>query len=476
MRNKKSIVLKPEQVQEILDALPCGVVIIEKQDDKITYINRRARTLYGMDPRVPTMAGYPEIGLLKLDGSPYSPEEMPTSRSLLHGEEVRSEELILARPDGTRVTVSASSAPVYDDKGEIVATIGIFDDITESKRLEKELARHRRRLQELVKHRTEQLVETRRDLREKEIDFRHLIESSADAMVVVDENGYLQFANPVAESLLGEIKVGKAFGFPVAPGATEMEIVSGTGKGIIVEMKSVEIEWNGKPAHLATYRDITRLKRAGDVIRALSYRLLEAQEKERRAIVHELHDEVGGSLTALKLALHRAKRKLGKDAEAELKDVDSLLNHTIDAVSTLSHTMRPDILDDLGLLEALELHFEEYSRHTGIKVKFTRQGLEERLPATVETTAYRIVQEALTNVARHANVNDVAVDIRHSPTKLTIQVSDRGCGFEPGQLGSMSSGISGMQDRAFLAGGELVVDSSPGEGTCVSCEIPLSQY
>ncbi len=120
----------------MLDVLPCGVIVLEKQNGKIIYGNQRARLLYGMAPRDLNLSEHPKLGLMKLDSTPYRAEEMPASRSLLHGEEVHGEELVLARPDGTQVTVSASSIPVYYHNGQIRAVIGVFDNITEQKRLE----------------------------------------------------------------------------------------------------------------------------------------------------------------------------------------------------------------------------------------------------------------------------------------------------------------------------------------------------
>jgi signal transduction histidine kinase len=146
----------------------------------------------------------------------------------------------------------------------------------------------------------------------------------------------------------------------------------------------------------------------------------------------------------------------------------------MDLVSNLSYNMRPDILNEFGLIEALKDYFERYTKQTGIKVSFKQQKLEERYPEIIQTSAYRIIQESLTNVARYADVNKVTVSMRSDSEKLYLQVEDQGCGFDPQQLDTTSSGIIGMQDRALVAGGELVVDSSPGKGTCVTCELSLS--
>jgi signal transduction histidine kinase len=334
-------------------------------------------------------------------------------------------------------------------------------DITERKKAEK-------RIEELLRERSEQLQQS-------QTNFELLVHTMAEGVIVVDTSGHIQFTNPAAAAIFNlpeKELIGYYFGVPAAVGVTEVEaLVEQQRKAL--ELNAVKIVWGGKPGYLATLRDITQQKRVAERIRMLSHRLVEAQERERRDIGHELHDEVGGALTAVKLALGRAQKKLGKKSESELEKVNALLDETMDLVSSLSYKMRPDILNEFGLVEALKWHFERYASQTGVKVRFKRARLAERYPEIIETTAYRIIQESLTNVARYAKVNQVTVSIHSDSEKLYIQVEDRGCGFDPQQIETESSGISGMQDRAFLAGGELVVDSSPGKGTSVTCELPL---
>jgi signal transduction histidine kinase len=215
-------------------------------------------------------------------------------------------------------------------------------------------------------------------------------------------------------------------------------------------------------------------KRATERVKMLSHRLVTAQEKERREIGRELHDEIGGSLTGIKLFLIKLEKKLGDDARPELQKVNNLLNETMDMVSSLSHKMRPDILDEYGLEEALKLYFERYESQTGIKVNFKWSGSDKECPGIIKTIAYRIIQESLTSVARYAEVDKVAVTVRSDLENLYIQVEDRGCGFDPDQVDVSSSGIGGLQDMALAVGGELTVDSYPGKGTSVTCELPFA--
>ncbi|MEJ2739380.1 MAG: sensor histidine kinase, partial [Dehalococcoidia bacterium] len=266
---------------------------------------------------------------------------------------------------------------------------------------------------------------------------------------------------------------GYNFGFPEAEGITEIEVPIGTVVKVM-ELNTVKVIWENEESYLVALRDITEQKQAMDSIRTLSQRLAEAQEKERRHIGHELHDEVGGALTAIKMMLDRSQKKLGGKAESELHKVNDLVDETMDLVSTLSHNMRPDILDEFGLVEALKWYFERYTERTGIKVCFNQNLHDVKYADNIQTTVYRIIQESLTNAARYAGVDLLTVTIHSNPNVLHVQIEDHGCGFDPLEIAGDSSGITGMQDRATLMGGELFVDSSPGRGTIVICTLPLA--
>jgi signal transduction histidine kinase len=144
-------------------------------------------------------------------------------------------------------------------------------------------------------------------------------------------------------------------------------------------------------------------------------------------------------------------------------------------VRDLSLRLRPTMLDDLGLVPALLWHFERYRSQTRLRVDFDWQGLERRLPAEVETAAYRIVQEALTNVARHGGTNEAVVRLGLEGERLCLRVEDRGAGFDPAAVPvGGSGGLSGMHERAVLLGGHFLVESRPGAGTRLTAVLPLS--
>lgn len=217
-------------------------------------------------------------------------------------------------------------------------------------------------------------------------------------------------------------------------------------------------------------------ERARDRVTSLSQQLMKAQEAERRAIANELHDEVGQSLTAIKLLLEAngpSSPTNGPDPVAQAHD---LVDELLDRVRRLSLDLRPAMLDDLGLWPTLEWHMERFEAYTGVQVEATERNVDgQSLPSSVETTAYRIVQEALTNVARHAQTDRVQVHVEVQAQELHIDIRDRGVGFPLNQTTSeqASTGLTGMRERAELLGGALAIDSSRGEGTRVSCRLPL---
>jgi PAS domain S-box-containing protein len=232
----------------------------------------------------------------------------------------------------------------------------------------------------------------------------------------------------------------------------------------------------------AIFRDITERKRAehslresADRLQSLSRRLLEVQEFERRHLARELHDEVGQLLTGLRLLLKPDGGLTSDAARARSEQARGIVDELLDKVRELSFDLRPAALDQLGLLPALLALLERFTAQTGVQVHFKHQGVERRFAPEVETTAYRIVQEALTNVARHAGVTEATVRLWATADLLSVQIEDRGRGFDPEAALAMSrsSGLAGMQERVMLLEGDLTVESRPGDGTQITAELPL---
>jgi signal transduction histidine kinase len=206
-----------------------------------------------------------------------------------------------------------------------------------------------------------------------------------------------------------------------------------------------------------------------------SVRLMEVQETERRHLARELHDEIGQLLTGLLLLLRPDGDSPADSLRTRFEQARATVNDLLGRVRGLSFDLRPADLDDLGLLPALLALFERYRAQTGVVVNFKHQGMERRFSPEVETGAYRIVQEALTNVARHACVTTVTVRVWVEAEKLNLQIEDRGCGFDPEAVlkAPHSSGLIGMQERSRLLRGRVAIESAPGAGTTITAELPL---
>ncbi|NTW01580.1 MAG: PAS domain S-box protein [Oscillochloris sp.] len=230
-------------------------------------------------------------------------------------------------------------------------------------------------------------------------------------------------------------------------------------------------------------RDITERKQAEDDLRAsaeqlqsLSRRLVEAHERERRHIARELHDEIGQVLTGLKLSLGAAAATAPPDLAAILADARASISELMGRVRGISLDLRPALLDDLGLLPALGWYLDRYTPRTGVQVEIRHQGVGRRFSAEVKTVAYRTIQEALTNVARHAQTQVAIVRLLADQQRLMLRIDDDGCGFdcECALAAQTTGGLSGMQERVQLIGGVLTIESAPGEGTHIIVELPLS--
>jgi signal transduction histidine kinase len=210
------------------------------------------------------------------------------------------------------------------------------------------------------------------------------------------------------------------------------------------------------------------------VAREALRRVVAGQELERRRLARELHDETGQALTSILLGL-RAVEEAGEADEMRRSaaDLRELVVATLQDVRRLAVQLRPKALDDFGLVPALERLVQTFSEGTGIAVDLEDRLGEDRLPAEVETTIYRIVQEALTNIVKHAEARRVSILLLRRDGSATAVIEDDGRGFEPTKASEDGLGLTGMRERVELHEGRLTVESSPGAGTTLAVEVPL---
>jgi signal transduction histidine kinase len=203
-------------------------------------------------------------------------------------------------------------------------------------------------------------------------------------------------------------------------------------------------------------------------------RVVAGQEVERRRLARELHDETGQALTSILLGLRAVdEADKGEGVREAVSELRELVVATLQDVRRLAVQLRPKALDDFGLVAALERLAQTFSESSGIKVDLEAGLGDDRLPPEVETTVYRIVQEALTNVVKHAGATKVSILLVRRAGLLTAVIEDDGRGFDPNALGLDSLGLEGMRERAELHDGRLTVETSPGSGTTLRVEVPL---
>ena len=221
----------------------------------------------------------------------------------------------------------------------------------------------------------------------------------------------------------------------------------------------------------------TALRTTARQLKALSRRVLEVQEVERRRLAVELHDELGQSLTAIKINLQLSQR-LKDQALADITQENiRIVEDTLQQVRLLATNLRPSMLDDLGLAAALQWVSEQSGNRSGFAVEFHHVSTQSRLASDIETACFRIVQEALTNITRHADAKHVHIRLDRDGLDLVLNIADDGRGFNLQEMraravAGASIGVLGMQERAGLIGGVLTIDSTLGNGSTVTLRCP----
>jgi signal transduction histidine kinase len=205
-------------------------------------------------------------------------------------------------------------------------------------------------------------------------------------------------------------------------------------------------------------------------------RVVAAQELERRRLARELHDETGQALTSILLSLRTVEEAENEqELRAAVGEVREMVRSTLQDVRQLAVELRPTVLDDFGLVAALERLTQSFGEQTGMSVHFQQTWpTSDRLPAEIETALYRIVQESLTNIVKHARAASVSVVLTRKDDSVSVVVEDDGVGFEPHRAREGGIGLAGMRERVALLGGRLAIESRPGAGTTFVAEVPLT--
>jgi signal transduction histidine kinase len=207
----------------------------------------------------------------------------------------------------------------------------------------------------------------------------------------------------------------------------------------------------------------------------LARQLVKVQEDEKRSLSRELHDEIGQMLTGLQFTIKSIMPQSTEEQRNKLDQIQIMISVIISQIRELSINLRPSLLDDLGILPTLIWYFDRYEAKTGIRVGFKHQNLDQRFSPELEITVFRIVQEALTNIARYAEAENADVKVDALESVMQVEIHDYGRGFDITFLPkNQSVGLEGMRERAFAIGGLLEIQSQPGKGTHIQARLPIT--
>jgi PAS domain S-box-containing protein len=397
------------------------------------------------------------------------------------------------RADGQTIDVLLSAIVDRDSEGRPHRSLAVSIDVTERIKAERalkvakeELGRYTQGLERQVRKRSREIA--------------GILGNTPDVVSIKDPEGRYSLINSRFEEILGQSndEVQGKTDADLFPEETARQFRANDRK-VLNERRSLQVEerFPHRDGTLHTYlsvkfpffdedgnasgvcqvsTDITEVKKAQDQLRRLSASIMASQEKERSAIARELHDELGQVLTALRMdAVWMARRLERTDPRAAERALTmcQLIDRNIEDVRGMAIRLRPGVLDDLGLVAALEWYTSDFERRTDITCLFEQRPIPP-ISDAVATAAYRITQEALTNAVRHGAPARCVVDLRADGGRLLLTVSDNGSGFDPSAIDAGEGiGLTGMQERAKLVGGELRVDSAPGNGTRVRLTVPV---
>jgi PAS domain S-box-containing protein len=485
-RKRAEIELKriKEYLENVIENSADAIGIVDRQG-KVILWNRRAAEIYGYEQE--ELAGKTAF-VLYADRT----ELDRMLKELRKNEFVREFEILMKKRDGSVVPMDLSLSLLKDEMGKTIGSVCVARDLSGLKRNELALKAARDELRRYSKN-------LERQVRERTREITGILEYTPSVVYIKDKYGRYSLVNSRFEELFnikGEHVYGKTdrdlFPAEIAdrlrssdfetlskrrPCQIEEAVPRDDGLHTYLSVKFPLYDEQGQPSSVCGIStDITELKKVQDKLRLLSASIMNSQEKERTAIARELHDELGQVLTALRMdSAWLLKRLQGIDATGAERAhaMCRLVDKTIDDVRNIALRLRPGVLDDLGLIAALEWFAADFEKRTEIVCVFRHLNVQ-KVDNIVATAAYRIVQEALTNVARHALASRVDVSLKRRGKVLLLTVVDNGVGFEVGKIdGSEALGIAGMRERANLAGGALEIRSRPGKGVRMQCKLPV---
>ena len=477
VRSEEQVRAGQRLLREVLDTLPVGLIVLNRSGDVVVSNPASVRIWDGMIASGRERWARSEA-FRRDSGHRIAADEWASRYALKEGRTTRDELIDIVTFAGDRKTIKNYAAPIHDPDGAITGAVVVNEDVTEGVRAEDALRKTEKLLSD-----AEKLGMTgswEQDLVSGEI---YNTEANRRLFFGDDQSKGAQL-DDYAAALHSDDRDMVMM--------RRQQLLAGTGSGDIefrVVWPDGSLHWlfgratvirdsAGRPLReYGTNADITERKYAEEELgrrarqlEVLSRKLIEAQEAERRAVARELHDDFGQVLTALKLNL----RQRGRDDSESIELIDG----AIARMRELAQDLRPPLLDEFGLEASLRWYVERESKRAGLDFRLDFAPMDSRPESVVETTCFRVVQEALTNVVRHADAHVVKIDIGNSDGQLQLVVCDDGRGFDVPAARKRanqgdSQGLLSMQERVALVGGVLEINSTPGQGTCIRAHMPL---
>lgn len=483
-RHRAALAEAEGRYQSLFDDVPVGLFRVAR-DGTVVDANRALVEMLGYPDRDSLLAG--RVMQFFAD----SRERRTLLGTLIASGMVRFFQAQFKRRDGRIIWAETNARVIRNGRSRVVCYEGSLEDVTPRRQAEQ-------------------------SLRESEARKSAILDCAPDAIVTIDHQGQILEFNPAAEKTFGRRRpevLGKEMAALIIPHSQrdqhrrgleryfasghgrmvgkriELTALRGDGKEFPVELTISRVNLEGAPMFTGFIRDITERRRAEkqiresrEQLRALAAYLQSVREEERTRIAREVHDELGQTLTGLKMELASLERKMAavsdsedlEQCEEKLKSLPGQVDRVICTVRKIATELRPPVLDDLGLEAAIEWQIQDFEKRTGITCHFHSSVRRLDLDYERATAVFRIFQETLTNVVRHAAASQVNIYLREEDDKLILEVQDNGRGVTGRELaGTRSLGFLGMKERAMMLDGEVNVLGRQGKGTTVAVRIPV---
>ena len=480
---EQSVRESQQLLELVLATLPVGVAVIDLAGD-ILLINAASKRIWG-DTIVSGRERWAQTkGFWHDSGKRIAPSELASVRALSEGKTSLNELMDIETYDGQQKTIQHSAAPVRNAEGVIVGAVVVNEDVTERVRAEDAVRKNEEQLRDVID--TIPVIAFI-SMPDGSNEFTNQTWQKYTGLSVKDTAGWGWGSTVHPDDIARHLEKWRA---AVSAGTTfdnaaRYRGADGQYRWFLVRAVPLRDERGNLLRWYGVLMDIEdrvhaeqTLRKSADRLQLLSRRLLEVQEEERRHLARELHDEFGQLLATITVQLHAAKTLAGESARSIIEECISILQRAGDEVRSLALELRPTMLDTAGLDATLRWLASQHEQRTGIATEVV--GHLNEVPGEVAIAAFRVIQEALTNVLRHAQAQHIWIELSQSDGAVELLVRDDGVGFDvPKTLDWAANrghlGLLGMKERVQILGGHLEVDSKPGLGTRIRLSLPLTE-